>query len=539
MIVSQKVPTDIKIKLQVFIIFLLLQPFSTFAQAVAPGNQPIAKPQTQAELQSRLASLLDHPKFAPARWGVRIITSDGRVIFERDADKLFMPASNMKLYTTAATLDAFGPDHKFKTSVYAAANVSRNGTMKGNLILYGRGDPNLSARFDLTAEGKPNPIDEYLAADKITAIEKLADQIQARGIKVIQGDLIGDESYFATDGLGAGWEWDDLQFYYGASVSALTVNDNAVTFTVKPATRAGQSPVITVQPITSYVKIINHATTGNGKDAKTHISINRPLNSNEVEFFGNIPPGAKDFSTEIAVYDPASFAATLLKEALARRKIRVLGRLQRMDAVARLQSPFDETKLTEIASIESQPMSVLLKVINKPSQNLHTEMMLRQLGELRGAPRDLDDYGRPKSAESRGIEVLKQFLTKAGVDVSSLSLRDGSGLARQDMISPRSTSQLLLFMSKHPHFAVYRDSLPVAGDGTLQRRMKGTAAEGKVQAKTGSLSYVRALSGYVTTKKGQMLIFSLLGNNYTGAGADVTGVFDQICILLAEYENEL
>lgn len=537
--ITRKFPLIRPFKRQWLLIGLLLHPFFGLAQVPATANQSTTKPQSLAELQAHLTALLEQPKFAPARWGVRILTSDGRAIFERDVDKLFMPASNMKLYTTAATLDAFGPDYKFKTSVYAAGKSSRNGLLKGNLILYGRGDPNLSARFDLGEEGKPNPIDDYTAADKITAIEKLADQLQARGIRIIQGDMVGDDSYFATDGLGAGWEWDDLQFYYGAEVNALTVNDNAVTFRVRPATREGQPPSISVQPLTSYVKIINHATTSKGKDAKTHIGIHRSLNSNDVEFFGSIPPGAKEFSTEIAVHDPASFAATLLKEALARRGIRVMGRVLRMDAVGRMKEPFDKTKLTEIASIESQPMSVLLKVINKQSQNLHTEMMLRQLGELRGAPRELDDYGRLKSAESRGIEVLKQFLTKAGVDVSTLSLRDGSGLARQDMISPRSTSQLLLFMTKHPHFTVYRDSLPVAGDGTLQRRMKGTAAEGKVQAKTGSLSYVRALSGYVTTKKGQMLIFSLLGNNYTGAGVDVTGVFDQICVLLAEYENEL
>ena len=400
MTTSRKVSTDNKIKLQLLLFSLLLHPFSLLAQVATTAGQ-IVKPQSQAELQARVSALLEQPKFAPARWGVRIITSDGRAIFERDADKLFMPASNMKLYTTAATLDSFGPDFKFKTSVYAVGKISRNGTMKGNLILYGRGDPNLSARFDLNAEGRPNPIDEYTAADKITAIEKLADQIQARGIKIVRGDLIGDDSYFATDGLGAGWEWDDLQFYYGAAVSALTVNDNSVTFTVTPATREGQPPIITVQPLTSYVKIINHATTSNGKDSKTHIGINRPLSSNDVEFFGTIPPGAKDFSAEIAVYDPASFAATLLKEALARRGIRVTGRAQRMDAVTRRTTPFDEAMLAELASLESQPMSILLKVINKPSQNLHTEIMLRQLGELRGAPRELDDYGRPKSAEQR------------------------------------------------------------------------------------------------------------------------------------------
>jgi serine-type D-Ala-D-Ala carboxypeptidase/endopeptidase (penicillin-binding protein 4) len=498
-------------------------------------NASVAYAQTAAatqktSLETQINSILDQSKFAPAQWGVRIITPDNRVVYERNADKLFMPASNMKLYTTAATLDAFGPEKTFRTSVYL--------TTKGDVILYGRGDTNLSARFELNSEGKPNPIDNYLAADKIPAIEKLADQMQARGIKTINGDVIGDDSYFATDAFGAGWEWDDLMFYYGAPISALTVNDNVVTFTVRPAMKAGAPPMVQMQPQNSYVRIINNATTGNGKDGKTHIGANRNLNANEVEFFGNIPSGAKDFSVDISVHDPAALAANLLKESLQRHGIKIKGTVKRMTALNRVAQPFDAAKLNEIAFVESQPMSVLLKVINKPSQNLHTEMMLRQIGE-NGAPRELDDYGRPKSSDSRGIEALRQFLIKAGVDVTPLSLRDGSGLARQNLISPRSTSQLLLYMSKHPHFSVYRDSLPVAGDGTLSRRLKGTAAEGKVQAKTGSLSFVRALSGYVTTKKNQTLIFSFYGNNYTGVGGDVTGVFDQLCVLLAEYESEL
>ena len=515
-----------RIKSYRWLVFLMMWSLSVNASsAFAQGTATTQKTSPETQINA----LLDQSKFAPAQWGVRIITLDNRVVYERNADKLFMPASNMKLYTTAATLDAFGPTRTFRTSVYSTNN--------GDVILYGRGDTNLSARFDLNSEGKLNPIDNYLAADKISAIEKLADQIQARGVKSINGDVIGDDSYFATNGLGAGWEWDDLMFYYGAPISALTVNDNVVTFTVRPAIKMGAPPMIQMQPQNSYVRIINNATTGTGKDGKTHIGANRNLNANEVEFFGNIPSGTKEFTVDISVHDPAAFAANLLKEALQRRGIKIKGTVKRMTALNRVTQPFDASKLNEIAFVESQPMSVLLKVINKPSQNLHTEMMLRQIGENIGL-RELDDYGRPKTSDSRGIEALRQFLIKAGVDVTPLSLRDGSGLARQNLISPRSTSQLLLYMSKHPHFSVYRDSLPVAGDGTLNRRMKGTAAEGKVQAKTGSLSFVRALSGYVTTKKNQTLIFSFYGNNYTGAGGDVTGVFDQLCVLLAESESE-
>ncbi len=516
-------------RLAIFLIgSFLLNVGSAFAQTAAIPQK--------ISLESQINSILDQSKFAPAQWGVRVITLDNRVVYERNADKLFMPASNMKLYTTAATLDAFGPAKKLRTSVYSTVKAE-GGVVKGDVILYGRGDTTLSALFDLNKEGKPNPIDHYLPADKITPIEKLADQIQASGIKIINGDIVGDDSYFVTDGLGAGWEWDDLMFYYGAPISALTVNDNVVTFTVRPAMKAGMPPMIQMQPLNSYVRIINNATTGNGKDGKTHIGANRNLNSNDVEFFGNIPSGAKDFTVDISVHDPAGLAANLLKDALLRRGIKIKGSVKRMTALNRVTNPFDATKLNEIAFVESPPMSVLVKAINKPSQNLHTEMMLRQIGENIGL-RELDEYGRPKTSDSRGVEALRQFLIKAGVDVSTLILRDGSGLARQNLISPRSTSQLLLHMSKHPHFEVYRDSLPIAGDGTLNRRMKGTAADGKVQAKTGSLSFVRALSGYVTTKKNQTLIFSFYGNNYTGAGADVTGVFDQLCVMLAESESE-
>ncbi|HEY6401070.1 MAG TPA: D-alanyl-D-alanine carboxypeptidase/D-alanyl-D-alanine-endopeptidase, partial [Blastocatellia bacterium] len=240
------------------------------AQQSAPATPAAGKPATIAELQSRIAALLDQPKFASARWGVRIVTTEGGVVYERDGDKSFMPASNMKLYTTAAALDAFGPDFKIKTSVYATRPPGKNGVLRGDLILYGRGDPNLSPRFDTD---DPDRYDELKPADTITPIEQLADQIKAAGIRTITGDLIGDDSFMAGDLLGPGWEWDDAQFYYGAEVSALTVNDNSVEFTVAPAKRAGAPPSIKIQPQTGSLKIVNNAkTVANGQ---TQIGVNR------------------------------------------------------------------------------------------------------------------------------------------------------------------------------------------------------------------------------------------------------------------------
>ncbi len=514
---------------------LLVISLSLIPALAQQASLTIEKPATLAELQSRIAALLDQPKFAAARWGARIITPDGRVIFERDADKSFMPASNMKLYTTSATLDAFGPDFKIKTSVYATKPAGRNGMLKGDLILYGRGDPNLSPRFDTD---DPDRYDELKPADTITAIERLADQIKARGIKIVEGNLIGDDSFFAGDLLGPGWEWDDAQFYYGAEVSALTVNDNSVTFFVNPATRAGEAPSIKVQPKTGYLKIVNNArTSANGQ---TRIGVNRPLNSDTVEFFGTIPRSASEFKVDISVHDPASFAAELLKEALLRRGVRVRGKVQHFDSVARVARPLDESKLVEVASVESQPLSEMLKVINKQSQNLHTEMMLRQLGTRHADARALDDYGRPKSTAALGNEIRRQFLQGAGIEVAPLSLRDGSGLARQNLVTSRSTSQLLEFMLTHPHAKTWRDSLTVSGvDGTLKRRMRDTPAANNMRGKTGTLTYVNALSGYITTKHGQPLILSLMSNNYTGPGREVTAVMDQICVMLAEFEGEI
>ena len=510
-----------------------------FALAVAPAlaqpaaaPAPIPKPQTLAELQTRIVALLDDPKFVSMRWGARILTDQGKVIFERDADKAFTPASNMKLYTTAAVLDAFGPDFKIRTSVYSA-KPAHKGVIAGDVILYGRGDPNLSARFD--AEN-PDKFDEFYPADKIAAIEQLADQLKAAGVKIITGNLIGDESYFAGDALGIGWEWDDLQFYYGAPISALTVNDNAITYVVTPGKRVNDPPVIRPRPQTAFPTIINHAKTS--ADGRARIGVHRQLDGDTLEFFGTIPRNAADFDVEIAVHSPAAYAATLLKEALQRRGIQVRGKAKAIGAIDRVSNLFDASKLTELAFVESQPLATLLKVVNKPSQNLHAELMLRQLGAT-NAPYELDDYGRPKATFDRANEARKQFLAKAGVNVAPLSLRDASGLSRADLVTPRATSQLLEFMRTHPHATVFRESLPVAGfDGTLKRRMKGTAAEGNLRAKTGTLSYVNALSGYLTTANGQTLIVSFYGNNYVGAGREVTGALDQLCVLLAEYAGE-
>ncbi len=524
-------PALLRLMMYSLALLLWLLPATALGQAAGPSSGRVD------QLRAEIEALLDQPKFTSARWGVLIKTADGRTLYERDAHQGFIPASNTKLYTTAAALDIFGPEMRLKTTVWATRRP-RAGLLAGDLILYGRGDPNLSPRFsDQTAR----KYSEMKPAEKIPAIERLADEIVARGIRRISGRIIGDDSYFAGDLLGPGWEWDDAMFYYGAETSALTVNDNSVTLEVSPGVRVGDAPKVKILPQTGYVTIVNRARTV--ATGPTRIGVHRPLEGNTVEIFGSIARRSAATEIDIAIHNPALFAATLLREALVRRGVRIGGKTARIDAIARLIEPLDESKLVEIASTESEPLSELIRVVNKQSQNLHAEMMLRQLGkapqplpeESAGAPA-VDDYGRPLPTIVRGSAVRRDFLRRAGIEVERLNLRDGSGLARQNLVTPKSTVRLLEFMLTHPHRDLFEQSLVIAGtDGTLERRMRDTAAAGNMRGKTGTLSSVNALSGYIRTRGGESLIISLMGNNYVGPGREVTAVLDRICVLLAEF----
>lgn len=525
------------------ILVLLIALSSGFGVARAQS----APPATPGELRRNIEEMLDQPDFAGARWGVLIQTLDGRTVFGRDEGRAFIPASNVKLYTTATALDQFGPDARVRTSIYGRHQPGRDGVLRGDLIFFGRGAPNLSPRF---ADPSPRRYSEMVPARTIPAIEELADQIKARGIRLITGGLIGDDSFFPGDRLGPGWEWDDAQYYYGAEVSALTVNDNSLTLVIRPGRRAGEAPAVELLPETRYVRVINRAvTTRNGEP---RIRVERALNSNTIEIVGSIPLRAASRQIDVAIHNPALFAATLLREALTRRRIRVAGLTKHLDATARISQPFDETLMIELAGLESEPLSEMIKVVNKESQNLHAELLLRQLGRAAisaAATSDptgatsrnpIDDYGVPVAVITAGNNLRRQFLEKAGVDTRPLSLRDGSGLARQNLVTPAATVRLLTFMATHPFHQQFTDSLVVAGiDGTMERRLQQTAVAGNLRGKTGTLSYVNALSGYLQTRSGTRLVISLMGNNFVGSARAVTSTMDRICILLAEYEGRL
>jgi D-alanyl-D-alanine carboxypeptidase/D-alanyl-D-alanine-endopeptidase (penicillin-binding protein 4) len=516
----------------------------------------VPAPRTLEVLRARIADVLARPELAPARFTIKVASLDtGAVLFEEDAGKLMMPASNMKLYTVAAALDRLGPDFRFVTSVYADAKPDDKGRIKGDLVVYGRGDPSFATRFAGNA-------------DYFKGINELAARVAAAGVKKIDGNLIGDESYFTGPALGYGWEWDDLQWYYAAPVSALTINDNSFDISVKPGARAGDKAIITLGPQVggnykwamptgrndlSPELLVENNTRSVERGARRDITIDRPPGTNRVTVGGTIPLGDAGLSESLSATRPAITFVAMLRYALQRQGVEVKGFLRAESAEERGPFARDNTKLVEIARRESPPFSEIAAQTLKPSQNLYTELILRALGKQSPPPPSSSPTttdatqatAQPAPTPDRrtsaqlGSAVVIQFLREAGVrDVEHLSLMDGSGLARQDLISAESTVALLTYMSRHRYAEVFRDALPIAGvDGTLRGRMKGTPAAGNLRAKTGTLSNVSSVSGYVTSAAGERLVFSMMVNHYTDERVPRTNLMDQIAVLLASFEG--
>jgi D-alanyl-D-alanine carboxypeptidase/D-alanyl-D-alanine-endopeptidase (penicillin-binding protein 4) len=481
---------------------------------------------TLSELQTRISAVLRKPELAPAMVGIKVTSLEtGKVLFEENANKLLRPASNMKLYTVAAALDRLSPDYRFVTSVYAAAKPDKDGVVKGDLIIYGRGDPSFAARFN--------------SSDYFKGLNDLADRIAAAGVKKVKGDLVGDETYFTGPPYGAGWDWDDLTWWYGAEVSALTVNDNALDLSVKPGTKIGAPGVIATGPPDPLLTIVNRVTTA-AKGTKRDLTVYRGLASDEVEISGSIAIDDQGYKGGIGISRPALLFAYLLRSSLAQRGVTIAGKTRTVAQPISVRSIIAAppvAALTEVASLQSPPLSLIAAQTLKPSQNLYAELILRTLGKVVAAPATTANVTR--TSEGAGIEVVKAFLREAGVAPPTLVLNDGSGLSRGDMVTAEATLQLLTYMHRHRYASAFRDALPIAGvDGTLRNRFKGTPAENNLRAKTGTLSSAISLSGYVRDAAGEELAFSIMVNNFP-EDADVRGsCIDPIAVLLASFAGK-
>jgi D-alanyl-D-alanine carboxypeptidase/D-alanyl-D-alanine-endopeptidase (penicillin-binding protein 4) len=455
--------------------------------------------------RKRLARAIDavvaRRDLSAAFWGVAVRSlSSGRTLYERNATHAFRPASTMKLVTTAAALDAYGPEARLRTTVETAGRLDGLGRILGDLYLVGRGDPDLSSRY---TPGRP-----------AAAFEEMADALAAAGVKRIEGRLVGHDGAFATEPLGRDWTWEDLAWGYGAPVSALVFEDDQVTLRLTPGEREGDPAVFEASPTSSLDLVSTVTTVARGTEAD--LRLERAPGSDSIRLSGRLPIGG-DWSGSVAIGDPARHAVSAFAAVLAARDIRATGGL------ATSHAPLPPGMRTLVAH-ESPPMAEIVRVVNKESQNLHAEMLLRLVGlKVKG-----------DGSVAKGHEAVVDFLDRLGVPHDGFYLADGCGLARTDLLTPRGLAALLVAMDRHPAAAVFRDSLPVAGrDGTLETRLLGTPAEGKVVAKTGTLNLVSALAGYATTRAGDRLAFAVFVNNQAGRAREATQAVDAVAEALA------
>ena len=498
----------------------------------------LAAPPKPLSLQDRLASVLNSPDLARGFWGVEVTAlSSGKTLYSLNPDKLFTPASNTKLFTTAAALALIGPDYKFRTTVETAATLDRYGRLNGDLLLVGHGDPNLSGRelpYDLRTQRNDHPIQ---------ALETLADALVQKGVKYVDGDIVADDSYFAFERYGEGWSQDDLVWADGAPVSALTINDNVVFVNILPADRPGEKAFVSVTPFADYYRLDNRITTTPAGTPRKFF-VNREPGSTVLTLWGNMPlddPGANE---ALAIEDPAEFAAALFRQLLAKRGIVVYGRQRTHHTELATLSTFSVTAIVPsrggsdgqarplkidqpivLASYESKPMLDDIRVVNKVSQNLHAEILLRLLGRERGTAGTIEG----------GLEVLRGFLTGAGISNDQYVFYDGSGLSRQNLVTPHAIVQLLRYAALQPWGAAYKSTFPVSGvDGSLSDRLNTPRLQSRIFGKTGSLGGVKTLSGYAVTDSGETVAFSILSNNSNLPPKRITETVDGLVQAIVE-----
>jgi len=508
------------------------------AQAPARSTRPARKPPERADVakfRARVEKILTTEITPPAaqtpaaqspaersrntlnptkgHWGVLVTdAATGEVLYAHNADNYFTPASNTKLYTTALGLAKLGPDFRYRTTLESRGTVDAHGRLYGDLILFGRGDPNLSnRRFPYSKETEREGAPEKILGE-------LADQIVARGIRQIEGNVIGDDSYFSSERYPSGWAIDDMTEGYGAPVSALTVNDNMLFVEVRPGGHEGEPAWFGVEPWAEFYTFKNEIRTVPESERPGRVNIDREPGAHEVRLSGTAPFGAPPLTLTLAIEEPAEYAAALLKRLLEARGVRIYGR-----AAADHNAMKTMEARNVLAEHISPPLGESVRWINKISQNLHTEMLLRT------ATREAS--GAHTLRES--LRAAQEFHDAIGIPTGDAVLFDGSGLSRRNLVTPRGTVALLRWAAQQPWAALYAESLPVAGqDGTLGDRMKESAAAGRIHAKTGTLGNVNAVSGYAETVHGTRLVFSLFGNHHNLRRS--TRVLDDICIAMVE-----
>ncbi len=468
----------------------------------------------QDGLARRIARHIDGSPVDRAHWGVLVIDGAGREVYARNADRLFVPASNTKLVVAAATAVLLPTDARLVTSVYAAGPVV-DGTLEGDLVAYGRGDPTFSSRcygVDTTRAG---------ACDSLwTKMDSLAARVAARGIQHVRGAIVGDGSYFDGASTHPSWERYDLNWWYAAPVTALGFNDNSVDLTYRPGPHLGAPVSVDLAPALGLFTFENRSRTLPAGEQRT-IDFFRVEGTHMIWAEGGMPIDARERTEYFAVPDPNLYFAAAFRTALARHGVSTGGpTLATIDSTRyaswRAASPVGEAF--------SRALPDLIFPILNSSQNWFAEMLLKALGRIVAGAGSWDG----------GLAVEHRFLVDSvGIDSTAFSLSDGSGLSSGNLLTPRALVTLLRFMDQHPRGEAFRGGLPQSGArGSLRNRFIGTPVEGRVYAKTGSIAHVNSLAGYVDRPDGERLVFAVIANNHTARYGDILAVIDSVVVEL-------
>ncbi|MCS7186807.1 MAG: D-alanyl-D-alanine carboxypeptidase/D-alanyl-D-alanine-endopeptidase [Armatimonadota bacterium] len=453
--------------------------------------------QVAASQRNPLDELISDPAVHGAWLGVLVQTTDNppKTLYALNGDKRFMPASNTKLFTTALALEKLGPDFTFITPLLTDGQIDGE-RLNGNIYIKGSGDPSLTRN----------------------RLRELAKALSSKGVKFVKGNIVVDVSAFSDNRWGTGWSWDYLHYGYAAEVWAIALDRNSVTVQIAPSPTEGQPAQISVTPSTDWLIIDNRIRTV--KTGQSQWSAWRDSWERVVRFEGQVPLSAVPETIRISVPSIPHYVGETFRKMLQEEGIVVFG-----DVKAGLTPP----GATEIAETKSPPLKELVWWLNKVSDNLYAEMLLRAVA--------LKEKGQ--GSVSEGLRLLEQQLQDWGIDVSDVRLVDGSGLSRLNMVTPRAIVKLLQVAKTKPWFEEFKDSLPVAGkDGTLRTRFLGTSAEGCVFAKTGYIGGVVALSGYIQRRDGTELVFSVLVNHYNALTRQVQLVVDRFVASLVEGASE-
>ncbi len=473
------------------------------------GISQVEKHDSFSTLINKIDSQFNDSSFAEANWGVMIQSlKSGETWYSKNSNKMFMPASNEKIPTAAAALTLLGPDFTFETDLCYNGKIV-DSTLDGDLIVFGDGDPTLYTKFF------NDPRELFFIWAKM---------LKDKGIKTITGNIIADDKAFSYDSLGFGWSFDGLDSWSYAQISPLQLNENYIDLTIIPPDSLNEPALIEPNLPSNYYKIINELSVSD--TGRTQINSSRQVGTNDILIRGNIRIGSRKILISPTITNPSLFYVTVLKEVMEESGININGNPVTSRSLSNWN--YKPEDFTILDNHKSSPLKDIIKVMMKRSQNLYAETLPRVIG--------LKETG--VGSFEAGKKYVKETLEKFGLKPNSYRYMDGSGLSRYDYISPEQIVKILKAMQLGSNWNVWYEALPIAGvDGTLQNRMKGTRAQGNVRAKTGTISNVRALSGYVTTANGEPLVFSFLVNNYLGSSRTTEEITDSVLDLLAGFNS--